>query len=153
MRRIVSVLACVAALSLTGEANAGDAEVTATAAHWSAKIAGPARQLQARLASAATAQEAIGVLRPFTATAAQGAKSIADQRASSRRGARVRALTQAAFASYAAAGRLLIQAVGDYAAARPQRQVDTKVDKALGLVRTGAMRLATAARLIGSGEG
>jgi hypothetical protein len=151
MKHIVLLLSCVAALgSLAAPepARADNADVTAAVARWSLRIAKPAKQLQTKLSSASTPAEALVFLRSFTITATKGTNAITRTRSSSAKGTRVRSLARTGFAQYAAAGRLLIQAVKDVQAGKGQGVVQPKVDRAVELATAGSAKLGQAAKLI-----
>lgn len=148
MKRLALLLVCLAVLAAPGAAQADDADVTAAVTRWSLKIAKPAKQLSTRLSAASTPQEALGFLRSFTATATKGAGAIGATRSSSAKGTQVRTLGRGAFAKYAAAGRLLIQAVKDVQAGKGRSIVEPKITKAIKLATAGSALLSRAAKLI-----
>ena len=148
MTRVAALLACLALLAAPGTARADDADVTAAVTRWSLKIAGPAKQLQTKLTAASTPAEALAFLRAFTTTATRGQKAIAGTDSLTARGARVRVLARDAFAQYAAAGNLLIQAVNDLRAGKERKVVEAKVNRAIARATSGSARLRTAAKLI-----
>jgi orotidine-5'-phosphate decarboxylase len=148
MKRMILLLSCLVALASPGAAQADDAGVTAAVARWSVKIAKPAKQLTTKISASSTPTEALGFLRSFTKTATNGAKAIGATRASTKKGAQVRTLARNGFAQYAAAGRLLIEAVNDFKAGKPQSVTQPRVNKAIGLASAGSTKLAKAAKLI-----
>jgi hypothetical protein len=148
VRRIAPLVVCLAALGLSAPAAADDADVTAAVTRWSLKITKPAQELQTELGSASTPREALGFLRSFTTIATGGRDGIAKTRASSPAGTKVHDLARAAFARYAAAGRLLMQAVRDVRDGRPRREIEPKVKKAIALATSGSTQLTKAAALI-----
>jgi hypothetical protein len=142
------VWVCLVVLAVPAPAAADDADVTAAVTRWSLRIAKPAKQLQTKLTASSTPQQALGFLRSFTRTATNGRNAIAATTSSSAAGAKVRTLARNAFAQYAAAGRLLIQAVNDVVAGKGQRVVEPKVKRAIALATAGSKKLTQSANLI-----
>lgn len=151
MKHIALLVTCAVALVTLvapGAAHADNADVTAAVARWSLKIAKPAKQLQTKISSASTPEEALVFLRSFTTTATNGTSAIARTRSSSVKGTQVRSLARSGFAQYAAAGRLLIQAVKDVQAGKGQGVIQPKVNRAVELATAGSAKLSKAAKLI-----